>query len=186
MLSRGKRYVLCTTSFLLITSQSFSVHRLTPAGKRHLHSKCRCPTQHKPTNTKQSFMTCPILKRPADCTRPGPSRLSFTPKPRPKQCVGELEIPTPPQLPGPSFPAYESPPTAKRRVHWWGFTTLQDGSRRILPLVRLGERFYNADGEVGRNGDIRIGDNFFLEGKQCRPVIPVAWIITVPAIMEMT
>ena len=38
-------------------------------------------------------MTCPILKRPADCTRPGPSRLSFTPKPRPKQCVGELEIP---------------------------------------------------------------------------------------------
>ena len=46
-----------------------------------------------PTNTKQSVMTCPILKRPADCTRPGPSRLSFTPKPRPKQCVGELEIP---------------------------------------------------------------------------------------------
>ena len=38
-----------------------------------------------------------------------------------------------PQLPGPSFPAYESPPTANRRVHWWGFTTLQDGSRRILP-----------------------------------------------------
>ena len=38
-------------------------------------------------------MTCPILKRPADCTRPGPSRLSFTPKPRPKQCVRELEIP---------------------------------------------------------------------------------------------
>ena len=26
-----------------------------------------------------------------------------------------------PQLPGPSFPAYESPPTANRRVHWWGF-----------------------------------------------------------------
>ena len=46
-----------------------------------------------PTNTKQLVMTCPILKRPADCTRPGPSRLSFTPKPRPKQCVGELEIP---------------------------------------------------------------------------------------------
>ena len=46
-----------------------------------------------PTNTKQSVMTCPILKRPANCTRPGPSRLSFTPKPRPKQCVGELEIP---------------------------------------------------------------------------------------------
>ena len=46
-----------------------------------------------PTNTIQSVMTCPILKRPADCTRPGPSRLSFTPKPRPKQCVGELEIP---------------------------------------------------------------------------------------------
>ena len=44
-----------------------------------------------------------------------------------------------PQLPGPSFPAYESPPTANRRVHWWGFTTLQDGSRRILPPVRLGE-----------------------------------------------
>ena len=43
-----------------------------------------------------------------------------------------------PQLPGPSFPAYESPPTANRRVHWWGFTTLQDGSRRILPHVRLG------------------------------------------------
>ena len=42
---------------------------------------------------KQTSMTCPILKRPADCTRPGPSRLSFTPKPRPKQCVGELEIP---------------------------------------------------------------------------------------------
>ena len=41
-------------------------------------------------------MTCPILKRPADCTRPGPSRLSFTPKPRPKQCVGQLEIPGPP------------------------------------------------------------------------------------------
>ena len=46
-----------------------------------------------PTNTKQLVITCPILKRPADCTRPGPSRLSFTPKPRPKQCVGELEIP---------------------------------------------------------------------------------------------
>ena len=42
------------------------------------------------------------------------------------------------QLPRPSIPAYESPPTANRRVHWWGFTTLQDGSRRILPLVRLG------------------------------------------------
>ena len=69
------------------------MHRRAFAGKRHLHSKCRCPTQHNPTNTKQSFMTCPILKRPADCTRPGPSRLSFTPKPRPKQCVGELEIP---------------------------------------------------------------------------------------------
>ena len=46
-----------------------------------------------PTDIIQSVMTCPILKRPADCTRPGPSRLSFTPKPRPKQCVGELEIP---------------------------------------------------------------------------------------------
>ena len=46
-----------------------------------------------------------------------------------------------PQLPGPSFPAYESPPTANRRVHWWGFTTLQDGSRRILPPVQLGGRF---------------------------------------------
>ena len=46
-----------------------------------------------PTNTIQSVMTCPILKRPADCTRAGPSRLSFRPKPRPKQCVGELEIP---------------------------------------------------------------------------------------------
>ena len=45
-----------------------------------------------------------------------------------------------PQLPGPSFPAYESPPTANRRVHWWGFTTLQDGSRRILPPVRLGAK----------------------------------------------
>ena len=93
MLSRGKRYVWCTPSLLLITNQSFSVHRWALAGKRHLRSKCRCPTQHNPTNTKQSFMTCPILKRPADCTRPGPSRLSFTPKPRPKQCVGELEIP---------------------------------------------------------------------------------------------
>ena len=38
-----------------------------------------------------------------------------------------------PQLPGPSFPAYESPPTANRRAHWWGFSTLQEGSRRILP-----------------------------------------------------
>ena len=46
-----------------------------------------------PTDIIQSVMTCPILKRPADCTRPGPSRLSFRPKPRPKQCVGELEIP---------------------------------------------------------------------------------------------
>ena len=45
-----------------------------------------------PTNTKQLVMICPILKRPADCSRPGPSRLSFTPKSRPKQCVGELEI----------------------------------------------------------------------------------------------
>ena len=47
-----------------------------------------------------------------------------------------------PQLPGPSFPAYESPPTANRQVHWWGFTTLQDGSRQILtppPPVRLGD-----------------------------------------------
>ena len=52
----------------------------------------RCPPKN-PTNTKQSFITYPILKRPADCTRPGPSRLSFRPKPRPKQCVGELEIP---------------------------------------------------------------------------------------------
>ena len=43
-----------------------------------------------------------------------------------------------PQLPGPSFPAYESPPTANRRVHWWGFTTLQDGSRRILPRPAAG------------------------------------------------
>ena len=46
-----------------------------------------------PTDTIQSVMTCPILKRPADCTRPGQSRLSFRPTPRPKQCVGELEIP---------------------------------------------------------------------------------------------
>ena len=54
----------------------------------------RNPTQHprNPTDTIQSVMTCPILK-PADCTRPGPSRLSFRPKPRRKQCVGELEIP---------------------------------------------------------------------------------------------
>ena len=44
-----------------------------------------------PTDIIQSVMTCPILKRPADCTRPGPSRLSFTPKRKP--CVGELEIP---------------------------------------------------------------------------------------------
>ena len=93
MLSRGKRYVWCTPSLLLITNQSFSVHRWALAGKRHLRSKCRCPTQHNPTNTKQSFMTCPILKRPADCTRPGPSRLSFTPKPRPKQCVGRAGDP---------------------------------------------------------------------------------------------
>ena len=35
---------------------------------------------------------CPILKRPANCTIPGPSRLSFTTKSRPKQCLGELEI----------------------------------------------------------------------------------------------
>ena len=46
-----------------------------------------------PTNTIQSVMTCAIQKRLADCTRPDPSRLSFTPKPRPKQRVGELEIP---------------------------------------------------------------------------------------------
>ena len=37
------------------------------------------------------------------------------------------------QLPGSSFRAYESPPTANRRVYWWGFSTLPDGSRRILP-----------------------------------------------------
>ena len=131
MLSRGKRYIWCSPSLLLITGQSFSLHRSALAGKRHLHSKCRCPTQHNPTNTKRSFMTCPILKRPADCTRPEPLRLSFTPKPRTKQCVGDLEIPGPPSTA--SFPAYESPPTANKRVHWWGFTTLQDGSRRILP-----------------------------------------------------
>ena len=93
MSSRGKRYVWCITGLLLITSQSFGVHRRAPAGKRHLHSKCRCPTQHSPTNTEKSIMTCPILKRPADCTRPGPSRLSFTPKPRPKHRVEKLEIP---------------------------------------------------------------------------------------------
>ena len=46
-----------------------------------------------PTDIIQSVMTCPILKRPADCTRPGPSRLSFTPKPRPKQCVGRAGDP---------------------------------------------------------------------------------------------
>ena len=68
----------------------FNLHRRTHAGRWYLHHRCRYTT---PTNTIQSVMTYPILKRPADCTRPGPSRLSFTPKPRPKECVGELEIP---------------------------------------------------------------------------------------------
>ena len=97
-----------------------------------------------PTNTKQSVMTCPILKRPADCTRPGPSRLSFTPKPNQSSVFESWRSLGSPQLPGPSFPAYESPPTANRRVHWWGFTTLQDGSRRILPQVRLGEHNFQS------------------------------------------
>ena len=114
------------------------MHRWALAGKRHLRSKCRCPTLHNPTNTKQSFMTCPILKRPADCTRPGPSRLSFTPKPRPKQCVGELELPGLPSTARTLFSGLRVSPHGNRRVHWWGFTTLQDGSRQILPPVRLG------------------------------------------------
>ena len=71
----------------------FNVHRGTHAGRRYQHHRCRYPTLSNPTNTKQSVMICPILKKPADCSRPGPSRLSFTPKSRPKQCVGELEIP---------------------------------------------------------------------------------------------
>ena len=66
-----------------------------------------------------------------------------------------------PQLPGPSFPAYGSPPTANRRVHWWGFTTLQDGSRRILPPVRLGKRHapnVGAD-RLNEPGEIRFSVN---------------------------
>ena len=46
------------------------------------------PNQHKTVGHDM-----PNPKRLADCTRPGPSRLSFTPKQKPKQCVGELEIP---------------------------------------------------------------------------------------------
>ena len=62
----------------------------------------------------------------------------------------DTQPPCSPQLPGPSFPAYESPPTANRRVHWWGFTTLQDGSRRILPPVRLGAFLKDAEGSITR------------------------------------
>ena len=91
-----------------------------------------------PTNTKQSVMTCPILKRPADCTRPGPSRLSFTPKPRPKQCVGELEIPGLPSTTRTLFSGLRVSTYGKQAGPLVGFTTLQDGSRRILPPVRLG------------------------------------------------
>ena len=46
-----------------------------------------------------------------------------------------------PQMPGPSFPTYESPPTANRQVHWWGFTSLQDGSRLILPPSGWGKMY---------------------------------------------
>ena len=67
-------------------------HR-THAGRRHLHSRCRCHMPPSCTQKTDIHDICPILKRPADCTRLGPSRLSFRPKPRPKQCVGELEIP---------------------------------------------------------------------------------------------
>ena len=122
----------------LLRDQNFGfqcVYRRTPARRRH------SPPSRTPKADVHNI--CPILKRPADCTRPGPSRLSFAPKQRPKQCVGELEIPGLPRLPGPSFPAYESPPTANRRVHWWGFTTLQDGSRRILPPTGLGHYHSN-------------------------------------------
>ena len=91
-----------------------------------------------PTNTKQSVMTCQILKRPADCTRPGPLGSRLHRSRGQSSVLKSWRSLGSPQLPGPSFPAYESPPTANRRVHWWGFTTLQDGSRRILPPVRLG------------------------------------------------
>ena len=66
--------------------------------------RCRYPTLTQPPNTIQSVNTCPSLKRPDDCTRRGPSRLSFTPKPRPKQCVGELEIPGLPSTARTLFP----------------------------------------------------------------------------------
>ena len=54
---------------------------------------------------------------------------------------------------------------------------------KTLPTTTLSESTegYQTNGEVGRNGDIGIGDNFFFEGKQCRPVIPDAWIV-----LEMT
>ena len=90
------------------------------------------PTRN-PTNTKQSVMTCPILA--LDRAHLG-SRLHRS---RGQSSVLESwRSLGSPQLLGPSFPANESPPTANRRVHWWGFTTLQDSSRRILPPVRLG------------------------------------------------
>ena len=54
--------------------------------ERSIHTDVDTQPPCNPTNTIQSVMTCPILKRPTDCTRPGPSRLSFTTKPRPKQC----------------------------------------------------------------------------------------------------
>ena len=73
---------------------------------------------HNPPNTKQSVMICPILKRLADCARPGPSRLSFTPKPGPKQCVGELEIPGLPSTARTLFSGLRV--SIHRRVHWWG------------------------------------------------------------------
>ena len=46
-----------------------------------------------------------------------------------------------PRLPEPSFSAYESPPTANKRIYWWGFTTLLDGSRRILPPTGWGNQY---------------------------------------------
>ena len=36
-----------------------------------------------------------------------------------------------PQLPGPSSPAYGTPPTANRWSNWWGHTTLHGGSGPI-------------------------------------------------------
>ena len=81
-----------------------------------------------------------IQKQPADCTRPGPSRLSFTPKPRPKQCVGELEIPGLPSTARTLFSGLRVSTHGKQAGRLVGFyhSAGRQPANSTPPLVRLG------------------------------------------------